>query len=578
MIIEKETQVAFESALDSLEPLWSAAYDEGVARRVELPNATLKSCILRTVEQQASEVHVVYKERELTFAETNEHACRLANGLMASGLRKGDAVCVFLGDNPELIITYMACYKAGFIAVGLNPRSTVDELARRLRDSSARAIVVSSSVVRVTLAGLANSGANAEIVIFVDDDAGTKVSSRGSREVPSCDAMSSGCVQIIPWAHFLASASSNEPEVSLSPSDVAVMIYTGGTTGVPKGCPLTHQMLIWAQYFFYSFLAPRLGGARSMTSLLTSPMTHAYGMDFGVNWGIVIGGKVVIAHSLDGPTILQLIRKQQVTVWGAVPAMIALFCEELERMGGEVPSLAVAVVSCATASSSVLDRFCRLCEHVTLVQDYGMTETSGPVTLTPVVRGMSRGSVGVPVENTDILVVDFETGTLAVPQGECGEVIFRGPQIIGEYWKAPGETAKAFRGEWLYSGDVGYFDEKGFLHVVDRIKDVIEVSGFSVFPREIDEVIHDHPQVVDTCTIGVPDDKSGERPKSFVVRDTGCQLSEQDIIDYCHEHLIAYKCPKYVEFVDCIPLTINGKPNKCELRRREESKRKQQVA
>lgn len=572
MIIDENTQRRFESALGSLEPLWGTAYDDGVCRHVELPAVTLKDCILSTVGRQADDVHVVYKSRSLTYAETNEQACRLANGLRERGMRKGDVLCVMLGDIPELIVTYMACYKTGFIAVGLNPRSTADELAHRMNDGFAHALVVSNAVVDVALAGFAQSDAHPNVMITVDDAAGTKdVEKRRCKGFPAREKMPA--IETVAWENFLVQADNAEPNVEVAPDDVAMLIYTGGTTGLPKGCPLTHRMLIWAQYFFYSFLAPRLGSACNMTSLLTSPMTHAYGMDFGVNWGIVIGGKVVIAHSLDGRTIAQLIREQQVAVWGAVPAMLAMLCSEMEQTHEAVPSLAVVVVSCAATSTDTLKRFQRLCSSVALVQDYGMTETSGPVTLTPVIGGMSEGSVGVPVENTDILVVDLKDGITPLPFGERGEVIFRGPQIIDEYWNASEESVKAFRGEWLYSGDVGCFDEKGFLSVVDRIKDVIEVGGFSVFPREIDEVMHAHPDVADTCTIGVPDEKSGERPKSFVVLKPESHVGERELIEYCHKHLIAYKCPKYIELVDRIPLTAMGKPDKQELRRREKEKR-----
>ena len=565
MVIDEDTRCAFESALGSLDSLWNAAYDEGVSRRVELPSATLKGCIASTVARQSEKIHVVYKGRELTYRETNDWSCRLANGLAARGLRKGDAVCILLGDIPELIISYMACYKAGFIAIGLNPRSTADELAHRLSDGRVHALVMSTAVCGMACNGIEKSGVVPEVAITVDNDAGAKVASEAPESLCALEEL----CDVVSWDAFLDASENEEPDASVSPDDVAMLIYTGGTTGLPKGCPLTHRMLVWAQYFFYSFLRPRLGDARNMTSLLTSPMTHAYGMDFGVNWGVVIGGKVVIAHSLDGGTIAKLIREQHVTVWGAVPATLALLCDEVERSLEAVPSLEAVVVSCAAASSETLKRFRRLCPSVALMQDYGMTETSGPVTLTPVVKGMSAGSVGVPVENTDVLVVDLRDGKTPVPVGQRGEVVFRGPQIISAYWNAPDETAKAFQGEWIHSGDVGCFDEAGFLSIVDRIKDVIDVGGFSVFPREIDEVIHAHPLVADACTIGVPDAKSGERPKSFVVLKQGAQVSEQGIIDYCHEHLIAYKCPKYVEFIESIPLTTMGKPNKTELRRRE---------
>ncbi len=572
MDMDEKTNRSFETALNSLEPLWAAGYDAGVSRWVDLPEATLKTCMLQTVGRLGGETHLIYRSCEFPYAYTNAQACRLAHALLAVGLRKGDSVCIMLGDTPELVVSYMACYKIGCIAVGLNPRSTADEIAERLRDSVASVMIAPQVVAGATLVGAAARGIEVRLLVAVDDAAGTKCDGEEGAFASAAGACGACSDAIVLWEAFLGAASDEEPEADIAPDDVATLIYTGGTTGVSKGCPLTNRMLIWAQYFFFSFMRPLLGDSRNMTSLLTSPMTHAYGMNFGINWGIVVGGTVVIADALDGASIACLIERYRVSVWGAVPVLLNELSGNAQAAQCDLSSLSVVVVSCTASSLDGVKRFGRFCASATVIEDYGMTETSGPVTLTPVLKAASEGSVGVPVENTDVLVVDRESGTKPVPIGERGEIVFRGPQIIKQYWNAPQETERALRGEWIHSGDVGYFDERGCLYVVDRIKDIIDVGGFSVFPREIDTVISTHPAVVDSCTVGVRDERSGERPKSFVVLAEGANATAEEIVEYCHRRIIAYKCPKYVEFVDKIPLTVMGKPNKRELRQREARK------
>lgn len=559
--------VSFEQAVTALDPLWKAGYDEGVPRRGGILTRTLKSCILDSVEERGDEPHIVYRDTTMTFAQSNEMACRLAHALRGIGLGKGDRVSIMLGNVPELIVSYLACYKTGLIAVGLNPRSTVDEICTTVQGCGSRVMITACDHVEVLASCAACSrkpGAGPFPLCNV-------ITVRHDSDAVGKDDFAQSPFEVRPLDGLLTAMPTDEPEVDVAPDDIAALVYTGGTTGVSKGCPLTHRSLVQAQRLFFGVLRPLLHDARSMTSLVTSPMTHAYGLNFGVNWGVVVGGTVVLAESLDGESLARLIEARRPQVWGAVPALLSAINANEQTTRFDLSSLKAVVVSCAATSREVVERF-EDARHVSIIQDYGMTETAGPVTLTPALSGASEGSVGFPATDTDVLVVDLKTGKKPVPCGVQGEIVFRGPQVASGYWRAPEETAKAFRGAWLYSGDVGYFDERGCLFVVDRIKDIVCVGGFSVFPREIDETLLKHPGIQDACTVGVPDARSGERPKSFVVPHRGAQLDQREIINYCHEHLIAYKCPKYVEFVDAIPLTRLGKPDKEALRKREHAR------
>jgi long-chain acyl-CoA synthetase len=550
MAISEQTRKSFREALDTLEPLWKAGYDEGVSRRGTAPEKSLKECICKTVASRFADTHIIYQDTTWTFAQSNETACRLANALDEQGCKKGDRVIVMLDNIPELIVSFMACYKTGLIVVGLNPRSTVEEIQTTLLDCTAETIVITLQRA-ADLKALVKEGSTALKRVIVVSETPIEPQDGFHR-----------------FSDLVVSGSKAEPDTSIKPDDVAMLLYTGGTTGICKGCPLTQRELIHAQYLFGGIVKPLLHDARSMTSLVTSPMTHAYGMNFGINWGIVIGGTVVLAQSLTASSIAKLIESHQPQVWGAVPALMDSLNNDPEAGTWDLSALKVVVVSCAASSSEVIRKFQERF-HIKVIEDYGMTETAGPVSLTPVLLGASAGSVGLPTCDTDVLVVDIETGCHPLPFGKRGEIIFRGPQVIDGYWRNLEETARTFRDEWIYSGDVGYFDTEGYLFVVDRIKDVISVGGFSVFPRDIDEVLISHPSIAEACSIGVFDKHSGERPKSFVVLKGGETLTEQAIIDYCHEHLIAYKCPKYIEFITAIPRTQLGKPDKEALKEKE---------
>lgn len=589
MGLSPQVRDAFERAVREWEPLWQKAYDEGVSRKGLLADVSLKECLARTASRFGGEPCVVADGEVWTFDRMNDCACRIANALAARGLRKGDAVVAALEDSPWLMALFMACYKGGFAVVGMDGRSTACELAERLAGCNARALAVDEAHAEAARKALGEARAEAFGIVALSG-AAADAGESGSAFV-SAFPLREDEVSLQELAAF---PDGSEPAEDVGPDDIAVIIFTGGTTGASKGCPLTHAMLVQAQAFFQQILQPLFpgfafplvpaaetsrfagagaeGGAKPPSILVTSPMVHAYGLDLGVNWAVCAGGAVVLPASLTAKDVVHAVAAYRPALWGSVPAMLGRVTREAEAEGCDLSSLEAVVVSCCATPQELRRDFAKL-SHARIVEDYGMTETSGPVALTPALKGTSEGATGLPTPDTDMLVVDIETGTRPCGPGERGEIVFRGPQIIREYWNAPAETAKALRDGWLYSGDVGYFDETGALFVVDRIKDVVLVGGFSVFPREIDEVLYTHPDVVEACTIGVADERSGERPKSFVVLREGARTTEQDLIDFCHERLTAYKCPKYVEFTDAIPKTFLAKQDKKELRRREEARR-----
>jgi long-chain acyl-CoA synthetase len=295
-------------------------------------------------------------------------------------------------------------------------------------------------------------------------------------------------------------------------------------------------------------------------------------MNCNINMTLYSAGTMVLVAQPTPENILEAINRHEPTIWAAVPAMIQGLLNHPDIGSSRVRGIKLVPCGGAPLPVEVMKRF----EEVSGTQiweGYGLSETSNVVSANPPLR--KPGSVGVPWPDVDIRVVDLETGTKEMPVGESGEIIVKGPQIMAGYWNNPEETAKALKDGWLYTGDIGYMDQDGYIFILDRKKDMLICSGFNVFPREIDEVLYTNPKVCEACAIGVPDEKRGETVKAFVVVKPGEEMTCDEVMDYCKEQLAPYKVPKIVEFIDQLPRTVFGKPDRRKLRTTEEEKRKQ---
>lgn len=296
-------------------------------------------------------------------------------------------------------------------------------------------------------------------------------------------------------------------------------------------------------------------------TLAAIPLYHIYGQNTNINVCLFSGGSMVLVPNPSDPmNLLEAIKKHKPAVWAAVPAMIIGINNHPETPNYDVGSIKVIVGGSAPVPVETIRKF----EEISggrIIEGYGLSETSNVLTVNPFHR-RKVGSVGIPMPDTDIKIVDLETGTKEMPVGEPGELIARGPQVMKEYWQNPEETSIAIRDGWLYTGDIAIMDEDGYFTIVDRKKDMIICSGFNVYPRDIDEVLYSHPKVLEACTIGVPDEKRGESPKAYVVLKEGETATADELIAFCREKLTAYKVPKYIEFIDSLPRTQVGKPDR----------------
>jgi long-chain acyl-CoA synthetase len=372
----------------------------------------------------------------------------------------------------------------------------------------------------------------------------------------------------------IGAASEEEPSIEVTGADIAKLQYTGGTTGVPKGCILTNKMLFtqairtstWCTSGFT--LMPK----EEVRTLAAIPLNHIYGYNGNVNVCLFTGGSIVLVPQPTPDALLEAINKHHPNLWAAVPAMIIGLNNHPDIGKSNISSIKGIFSGSAPLAVDTMQEFERL-SGGRIVEGYGLSETINIITVNPVYT-RKYGSCGIVWPDTDLVVVDIETGTKVMPRGELGELIARGPQVMQEYWNNPQETENVLRDGWLYTGDIVKMDEDGFVFILDRKKDMIIASGFNVYPRDIDEVMFAHPKVMEACTIGVPDPKRGETVKVFVVTKPGETMTEEEVIEHCRTQLAPYKVPKLVEFTDAIPRTSVGKADRKALQRREAEKNK----
>jgi long-chain acyl-CoA synthetase len=537
---------------------WHAFYDKDVPRTIAYPNVTLKELFNQNAEINPDRPYLIFKDITLPYRLCNSLARRLANGLLGLGIRKRDRVSLMMPNIPQYPLSLMACYKIGAIAVPTNPQFTPPELIRQFRDSGTETVVVMAPF--------------AEKVIQILKEGDTPVRRIVVVHMPGGNISLEGAVGTVDYDTLVGGSEEHEPEIAVHPEDTAMLQYTGGTTGVPKGCVLSHANLVAMLEqtgMWFCVACP----ADQVRSLATIPLYHVYGMNCNINLALYCGGTIILVAQPTPDTILEAINRHEPTIWAAVPAMIHGMINHPEITGSKISAMKLVLCGGAPLAVEEMKRFEEL-SGALIWEGYGLSETSNILTANPPVL-RKPGSVGVPLPDVDIRIVDPESGTREMPTNEPGEIIARGPQIMSGYWNNREETTKTLRDGWLYTGDIGYLDGDGYLYILDRKKDMLLCSGFNVYPREIDEVLYTNPKVLEACAIGVPDAKRGETVKAYVVVRPGVGMTYQEVIDYCHERLVPYKVPKIVEFIDQLPRTPFGKPDRKALRAMHEAQRRQ---
>ena len=524
---------------------WLKWYDKGVPARLDYPPLPPRDFFNRNAGAYPDRPYIIFNETEITYSQTNSMARKLANGLMKLGIEKGDRVGFMMLNIPHYLICTQACYKFGAIMVPANPLYTVKELDFQFKDSGTDTVIVMAPFADKAIAMLKDGDNPIKRVIVVQVPNPIELQDRGTYN----------------FDDVLALGEDKEPDIELTADDVAILQYTGGTTGVPKGCMLTNANIVAMSYqdgYWFSNVIKQYEYTRALAVI---PLFHVYGFNGNVNFSMFTGGAIILVAQPTIDNILKAINTAEPSFAVVVPAMIIGLNNHPDTPKSKVGSLGALISGSSPLAVEALNKFEEI-SGAKITEGYGLSETSNVITCNPVYGKQKIGTVGLPWPDVDIRIVDLETGTRDLPYGEAGELIARGPQIMPGYWENPEETAAALRDGWLYTGDIATMDEEGFVTIVDRKKDLVISSGFNVYPREVDEVMYAHAKVLEACAVGVPDEKRGQSIKLFVVLKPGETMTEEEVLAHCRKDLAAYKIPKYVEFLTEIPRTSVGKPDR----------------
>jgi long-chain acyl-CoA synthetase len=535
---------------------WLKHYDFWVPAETTYPSQSVYQVLNVAASHCGDRPATAFLGGQMTYSEIKAQTDKLATALARLGIGRGDRVGVMLPNCPQYIISFFAIVRLGAIVANVNPTYTPREVDLVARDSGMRVMITLDVLSPISL-GIKDH-TNLEQIITTS----VQAYAHDNRHAPAAPAGTLSFSELIAGIEQPAL-----PSVTINASaDVAALVYTGGTTGTPKGAMLTHanlfaaavQCQIWGREF-----AAR--GAERF--LLVIPFFHVYGLVVGLVYGTWMGAWQILIPKYDVNMLLAAVNTYEPSFFPGVPTLFISLLNHHEAPHSKLGAIRRLNSGSAPLPVEIIERF-EAMSGAALFEGWGMTETSALGTSTAMLAERRPGSIGFPVSNTELKIVDLEDGTTEVPLGEAGELCIRGPQIMKGYWNKPEETANVLRDGWLYTGDVARMDEDGYFYIVQRKKDLILVSGYNVYPNEIEDVLFTHPAVKECAVIGVPDQYRGEAVKAFVVLKEDGVASAEALLAFCRERLAKYKLPAIIEFLDALPKSAVGKVLRRELRER----------
>ena len=542
---------------------WLARYDTGQPHDIEVEFGSVLEMFGATVQRDPDRAAIRYFDGALSRRELDELSGAFAAGLADAGLQAGERVALFLQNVPQFIIAMIGTWKAGGIAVAVNPMNKERELDLILRDCGATVLVCLEELYRDVAAGVVG-GTSVKLVITTS---ALEYQTRNDERVLGGIQRARGDSTQDMTEMMARFRGQQPPDPALGPDDVAFLTYTSGTTGPPKGAMTTHRNVVFNAQTYRDWI----GIGASDVILGVAPLFHITGSIGHVALSLLTGAPVVLTYRFDPAVAIETIRDERVTFTvGSITVFIALMnapnaekdalatLTKIYSGGAPIPPSTVKAFEAA---------FGQYIHNI-----YGLTETTSPShavplhAAAPVDEASGALSVGVPVYNTVVRIVAEDNQDL--PPGEVGELVTEGPQVVAGYWNKPEETARALPGGALHTGDVGYMDADGWFYIVDRKKDQINVGGYKVWPREIEDVLYEHEAVREAAVVGVPDPYRGETVKAYVSLKAGSAVTAEELAAHCKQRLAAYKYPRQVEIIDELPKTVTGKILRRELRAR----------
>ncbi|MED4933673.1 fatty acid--CoA ligase family protein [Heyndrickxia coagulans] len=496
----------------------------------------LPSSLKKTAETNADKTAYIFMDQPVTYKELDTAVSKFADGLKKLGLKKGDHMALLLGNSPQFIIALYGAMRAGVTTIPVNPIYTPEEIRYILDNGDVKAVVALDL-----------------FAPYVDkiDARLPKVEHYIICETDPAKAGKYTHPKLKSFSQILAESSPSVDEVPLSEEDTAVILYTSGTTGKPKGAMLTHKNLYSNASDIGSYLKMSADD-RVITAL---PMFHVFCLTVAVNAPLISGATLLILPKFSPKEVFRVASRYKATIFAGVPTMYNYLFQYEGGDPKDFATLRLCISGGASMPVALLKNFEKKF-NVLISEGYGLSEASPVTCFNPLDRPRKPGSIGTNIVHVENKVVD-ELGN-EVPVGEVGELVVRGPNVMKGYYKMPEETAAAIRNGWLHTGDMAKMDEEGYFYIVDRKKDMVIVGGFNVYPREVEEVLYDHPDVVEVAAVGIPDPNQGEAVKVYVVSKNK-NLTEQELLDYCKERLAKYKVPKEIEFLEELPKNTTGK-------------------
>lgn len=548
---------------------WLKHYDEGVPHTLEpYPEHTLLDVVSETARQKPDHPALLFKGTSLSYAKLEKLSDAFAAALAAKGVKKGDRVVLLLVNSPQSLIAQLGAWKAGAIVAPVNPLYTEPELEHALQECGAETIVVLTPfyekiktiqprtnvrlIIATNIKEYLPPFMRILFTLFKEKKEGHRIT------LQSDDLWMKDMIRQYSNAH--------RPEVFISQDDPALLLFSGGTTGTPKAALGSHRALLISGMQIHSWLTGTLENWKD-TVMLNMPLFHVYG-NIGVLCPCLVGHNTMtlVPNPRDLDDLIKTIRKTRPSLLPGVPTLFAALLNHPEVQAGKVDfkSIKICISGAASLHTETKNRF----ESLTggrLVRGYALTESMMAAVISPVREPSKADAVGLPLPDVEIRIADSDTGEGSLPPGEIGEILIAAPQLMMGYWERPTETDEILHDGWLYTGDIGYLDEDGYLFIVDRKKEVIKPSGFQVWPVEVEEVIASHPAVAEVGVAGVPDMYQGEAVKAWVVLCQGHEVTIDALRDHCRARLIGYKVPKHMEFRDSLPKTLVGKVLRREL-------------
>jgi long-chain acyl-CoA synthetase len=521
---------------------WIPFYETGLTPHLEYPGSTLSQVLAETAAKYPQHSAMLYQGYRWNYTELNEMVSQMSRLLLNLGVSQGDRVGIHLLNCPQFVIACYGSSRCGAVTVTINPHFTRDDLEYIIRNSGLKTIVTCIDLMPV---------------FEQIDCTGLQIITTSIRTPfsPSQDYIAPA--HVIRLEQQLFTQPKTDPLLSLAPDDLAYLQYTGGTTGIYKGAMLTHRNLVTnstqIRHFFKN--AYQDGDGRFVCVI---PLFHIYGMTTSMHMPILTGSEMQLLPKFDINELMSMIDRYQPNIFMGVPAMYGAIAMREGNHHYNLHSIEACVSGSAPLPKIIAEKF----EAITggkLREGYGLSETSPVITINPIYGQAKIGSIGIPVSDTEIRIIDPETGADLTDSGQVGEITVKGPQVMQGYWQQPEETDLVLQDGWLRTGDLGWMDNEGYTHITDRLKDMIIMAGEKVYPREIEELLYKHPAVKEVAVIGVPHPLRGEVPQAYVALKENTVATEKELKQFCAQHLSKFKMPQKIQIVAALPRSTVGK-------------------